>query len=355
MRVARALGGPERVLRDSPARLDQAGAPRSLLEALRQRPDAGAIDGEIEAAKRAGAEIVDFDDPRYPRVLRFIPDPPPVLYVRGTLISDDSLAVAVVGSRDASPYGLAAADVIARGLAARGVTVVSGLAIGIDGAAHRAALAGGGRTIAVLGCGIDRIYPPRHARLAGEIAERGAVISEFPIGAPPLAHHFPRRNRIVSGSSLCVVVVEGSERSGSMITARLGNDQGRVVCAVPGEIGLARTRGTHRLLRAGAVLVESGDDVIAEVVPWLLEPSGEIGEGSRSLAGLGQDATRLLECFDATVLPIDRLVEKSGLSPERALEVLFELEIAGRVRRHPGMTFSRSREGGGMASAAKLR
>ena len=219
---------------------------------------------EIERASKLGVEVLTLEDDRYPHALRFIFDPPPLLYVRGRLERADLEAIAIVGSRDASPYGLSTAERLGRELAAEGVTVVSGLAIGIDAAAHRGALAAGGRTIAVLGSGIDRIYPLRHTRLAAEIAESGAVVSELPFGTPPLAHHFPLRNRIVCGLSLGVVVVEATEKSGSLITARLALEQGRSVLAVPGEAGLDRTRGVHRLIRRGATLVENvGSEYLA--------------------------------------------------------------------------------------------
>jgi DNA processing protein len=295
---------------------------------------------EIERAKRLGVDLLALEDERYPHALRFIFDPPPVLYVKGRIERADLEAIAIVGSRDASAYGLSTAERLGRELAAEGVTVVSGLAIGIDAAAHRGALAAGGRTIAVLGSGIDQIYPHRHRRLAAQIAESGAVVSEQPFGAPPRAHHFPLRNRIVSGLSLAVVVVEAGEKSGSLITARLALEQGRSVLAVPGEAGLDRTRGVHRLIRRGATLVESASDILDDMLPW---------RASRALAAsvlgaegrLSIDHRRVLAAFETTTEHIDRLIERSGFNAARTLEILLELELAGRVRRHAGMVFAK--------------
>ena len=296
-----------------------------------------------ERARSFGARLLTLEDSEYPRSLRFIYDPPSHLYVRGRIVPEDAQAIAVVGARSASPYGLATAEALSRDLAESGITVVSGLAIGIDGAAHRGALRAGGRTIAVLGCGIDTVYPARHRRLAEEIAEHGAVVSEFPLGAPPYAFHFPRRNRIVSGLSLGVVVVEAGERSGSLITARLAAEQGREVMAVPGPIDSYRTRGTHRLLREGAALVERGADVMETALPWLLEKAGETVQTVRPSGELSPEKVKLIGCFDGPAAHVDQLIEKSGFGAARVLELLLEMEIAGWVTQHPGKYFSRRR------------
>ncbi len=285
--------------------------------------------------------ILRLQDAGYPKALRATFDPPPVLYVRGEIVREDVQAVAVVGSRHASAYGLSAAEAIARDLAFAGVTVVSGLAVGIDSAAHRGALAAGGRTIAVLGCGIDVAYPRRNQKLACEIAEQGAVVSEFCPGTPPEAWRFPRRNRIVAGLSLGVVVVEAGEKSGSLITARLGLEAGRDVFAVPGEIGLARTRGTHRLLREGAKLVECGADVLEEAAPWLL-PASASGQPGSPGGEPSAEARAVLDAFDGAVVHVDRLIARSGLGAARTLEILLDLELRGAVRHHPGMLYSRA-------------
>src|SRR6266849_1274445 len=216
-----------------------------------------------------GVATLDLADEHYPAWLRAIPDPPQVLYCDGSLEPGDRQAVAIVGSRQASPYGLRVTNALAGELSALGFTIVSGFARGIDAAAHRAALAAGGRTIAVLGCGLDVDYPPGHASLRAEIAGNGAVLTEFVPGTPPLAGHFPRRNRIISGLALGVVVVEAAEGSGSLITARLALEQGREVFAVPGSPLDPRCRGSNDLLRHGATLTESGEDVLSQLGPLL--------------------------------------------------------------------------------------
>ena len=200
----------------------------------------------------------------YPKVLLEIPDPPPYLYVKGELRGSET-AVAVVGSRRASTYGMLTTTRLATELAAHGVTVVSGMARGVDTAAHRGALSGGGRTIGVLGCGIDVVYPPENRKLFEEMAEKGALVSEFPLGTLPLAENFPRRNRIISGMSRGVLVVEAMENSGSLITAQFALDQGREVFAIPGNINTSSSRGANRLIKQGAKLVESVDDILEEL------------------------------------------------------------------------------------------
>ncbi|HSD09942.1 MAG TPA: DNA-processing protein DprA [Candidatus Binatia bacterium] len=341
-RLFEAFGSAEAVFRASPECLARAGLRPEVIREIVGFRRWTEVDEELRRAGDAGADLVSIDEARYPAALRFIHDPPPVLYVRGRLERVDVESIAIVGSRSASPYGLESAERLAGGLAAAGVTVVSGLAIGIDAAAHRGALAAGGRTIAVLGCGIDQVYPARHRALALEMAEAGAVVSELRIGTPPEPHQFPRRNRLVSGLSLGVVVVEASERSGSLITARLALEQGRDVLAVPGEIGLERTRGSHRLIRQGATLVESARDVLESALPWRLPaPAAAPPDGTRGREELSADAVRLLGAFESVTEPADRLIERSGLNTARALEILLELELAGRVRQHPGMRFSR--------------
>src|SRR5215468_12004292 len=214
---------------------------------------------------RAAATQIALGDATYPENLREIVSPPPRLYVRGTLAEGDALAIAIVGSRQATSYGLAVAERFAADLAARGVTIVSGLARGIDTAAHRGALRAGGRTIAVLGSGVDVIHPVENRALAGRIEASGALISEFEPGMPPLAYHFPLRNRVIAGLALGVVVVEASEQSGALITARLAAELGREVMAVPGRANSPSSRGAHALIRDGAALVETWEDVVAEL------------------------------------------------------------------------------------------
>ena len=228
----------------------QTGAPASKHAT---RPSSNAGDA-VNAIARAN------DD--YPLHLRAVPASPPTLYVRGRIVPDDALAVAVVGARRATPYGLEVAEQLGFALAARGITIVSGLARGIDSAAHRGALASGGRTIAVLGSGVDVIYPPENRRLAVEIAARGALVSQFAPGTPPLPYQFPERNRVIAAMSLAVVVVEAAEKSGALITAGCAAELGREVLAVPGRVTSPESRGAHRLIQDGAGLVQDVDDVI---------------------------------------------------------------------------------------------
>ncbi|MEP6600949.1 MAG: DNA-processing protein DprA [Nitrospirota bacterium] len=215
---------------------------------------------------------IEISDVRYPVLLRNIPDPPPVLYVDGELEPVDVQAVAIVGARHATLYGIRIARTLAEELSRLGFTIVSGMARGIDRVAHEGALAAGGRTLAVLGCGLDVDYPPDHTQLRAQVAEAGALLTEFPLGSPPLAAHFPRRNRILSGLSLGVVVVEAAEGSGSLITAKLAAEQGREVFAVPGPIDAPTSRGTHGLLKQGAKLTETVDDILDELLPQLEKP-----------------------------------------------------------------------------------
>jgi DNA processing protein len=338
-RLFEVFGSGDAVLRASAAALEDAGLKKHAVGDVRRFAGWFDVDREMARAQTLGVDLLSLDDARYPKGLRFTADPPPVLYVKGRIEPADTEAIAVVGSRVASTYGLAVAERLARELAEQGITVVSGLAVGIDAAAHHGALDGGGRTIAVLGCGIDQVYPFHHRRLAAEIARRGALVSELRLGTPPLGPNFPRRNRIVSGLALGVVVVEASERSGSLITARLALEQGREVFAVPGEAGLDRTRGTHRLLRQGACLVEGAADVIEDALPWRVErvKSGSQKPGS----SISSDAVRMLAAFENVAEHVDRLIERSGFDPSRALQALLELELTGEVLRQPGMTYAR--------------
>ena len=302
------------------------------------------IDEEISRIESAGVAIVPFTDPSYPARLRMIPDPPPFLYVKGRLRADDERAVAIVGSRSASEYGCRVARDLSRGLASLGFTVVSGMARGIDGVAHETALSAGGRTIAVLGSGVDRAYPPEHGELYRRIGENGAVVSELPIGASPMAFNFPARNRLISGLSLGVVVVEATEKSGSLITASLALEQGREVFAVPGEAGASRSRGTHRLIRQGAKLVESVEDIVEEIAPQLLSRAGASAPLPRQLpAEAGAAARAIFALLQERALHIDEVIENSGFSPAKVSEVLLELELQGHLRQLPGKRFRAER------------
>jgi len=289
------------------------------------------------------------DDEEYPAQLLQLPGMPPSFHVRGTLVRDDVLSVAVVGSRLATDYGRGVAEEIAEGLAARGVTIVSGLARGIDTAAHRGALRARGRTIAVLGSGVDVIYPPENRALAGRIEASGAVISEFELGTPPLAYHFPLRNRVIAGLALGVVVVEASERSGALITARLAAELGREVMAVPGRANSPSSHGAHALIRDGAALVESWEDVVAELpdrwracVAMSRVPSQEENprpHGPAAVGAPGESEHVMVKLLGREPMTMDDIIEKSGLSAGRVSALLLGLELDGRIRRLEGERF----------------
>jgi DNA processing protein len=317
-----------------------------------------ALDGRaaaaIDRADRTGVALILWNDPAYPPCLAAIVDPPPVLWMLGAPAAFDRPAVALVGSRAGSPYALEVAGRLAADLAARGVMVVSGLARGVDSAAHRGALSAGG-TIAVLGSGVDVIYPPEHASLAREIASKGAVMSELAPGTQPLPVFFPRRNRIISGLSRAVVVIEAGEKSGALITAHCALDQGRAVLAVPGNVLSGRNRGGHALLRDGAKIVETADDILEELaLPAGFPPSGPAGvverrdpagpvdgvEGVERVGGVRGDP--VLACMpQGEPCDLDAIAAGSGLSPARLLARLFELELQGLVRRVGGGRFVR--------------
>jgi DNA processing protein len=313
------------------------GLERDAIEALLHFSEWAPAEAESRRAWHAGVSLIPFTDPRYPARLRLIPDPPPLLYVRGELLPHEERAVAIVGSRSASEYGLKVARSLSRGLAVLGFTVVSGMARGIDGAAHQSALDAGARSIAVLGCGVDRVYPPEHISLYRSISERGAVISEFSMGARPASYNFPARNRLISGLCLGVVVVEATEKSGSLITAALALEQNREVFAVPGEVGSSRSRGAHRLIRQGAKLVESVDDIIEEIAPQL---AGQETLGHRVEGSLPQQwsaATRkIYGMLQERILHIDEVIESSGLSSAQVAQILLDLELQGFLRQLPG-------------------
>lgn len=284
---------------------------------------------------------ISLGDVRYPTALAAIHDPPPTLWVCGQLEVLHMPSVAVVGSRAASPYGLEVSRRLGADLARRNLTIVSGMARGIDSAAHRGALEAAGATIAVFGCGVDVIYPPEHRALAHRICERGALVSEFPPGMPPLKHNFPRRNRIISGLSLAVVVVEAAEGSGSLITADFALEQGRAVLAVPGNVLGGRNYGAHALLRDGAKLVECVDDIVDEL-PAGIGDVGGIAQRRESKPGdLASQDPVLRSMDDGDAYDLDEIAERSGLDRVRLLPRLLELELAGAVQRVEGGRFIR--------------
>lgn len=296
------------------------------------------VDRELEKIIKGGISLVSLHDPDYPSLLAVIYDPPPFLYVQGRCLQSEFFPMAIVGSRKPTHYGVTVAERFGREMAERGMTVVSGFARGIDAAAHRAVLAAGGRTIAVLGSGIDRIYPREHRSLFDEIAERGAVLSEFPMGAAPEAHHFPQRNRIIGGLSVGCLVVEATVESGSLITARLALEQGREVFAVPGSIFSETSRGTHRLIRSGAKLVEQIEDILEEIAPQWAKKQTESAAPIPSLEGEERKLYDLLQ-FDPK--HIDQLIGESQLSAAAASSLLLSLELKGVVRQLDGKFYAR--------------
>jgi DNA processing protein len=298
------------------------------------------VEQEVQRAEEAGVKIIPFGSAVYPARLRSIADPPPCLYVKGEIRREDDKAVAVIGTRSASHYGRRVARDLCRGLASLGFTVISGMARGIDGVAHDEALNAGGRTIAVLGSGVDRAYPPEHRKLYHRISENGAVISELPLGAPPLAFNFPARNRLISGLSAGVVVVEATEKSGSLITAAIALEQGREVFAVPGEVGSSRSRGGHRLIRQGAKLVENVDDILEEIAPQLVARDRQPA-ALRTLPVDAQPEThKIFDLLQERSLHIDEVIEASGFSASRVSQILLELELQGFLKQLPGNRYS---------------
>ncbi len=293
---------------------------------------------EFAACQSGQIQIASRTAPEYPRLLLEIPDPPGVLFFKGKLLPSDALAIAVVGSRNATAYGKAQAERIATGLARGGITVVAGLARGIDAVAHRAAMAAGGRTLAVMGGGLLNMYPPEHAQLAQQISEQGCLISEMPPNYVATRHAFPRRNRIISGLTLGTVIVEAAERSGALITARQAMEQNRDVFAVPGPVDNRNSKGCHALLRDGAILVENVEDILDALGP-LVEPNQhEDGRDIRHPSELQLNATEtnVLQAIGTQPTLVDHIVQQTELPTQRVLSTLSVLEVRQLISRLPG-------------------
>ena len=330
---------PGAVLAATTAQLQQVdGVGHRLAQAIveaREKIDAAT---ELAACHQADIQIITRSAEAYPRLLQEIPDPPGILFLQGKLQAADALAIAVVGSRNATRYGLTQAQRIAAGLAQAGITVVAGLARGIDAAAHRAALGAGGRTLAVMGGGLLKIYPPEHAELAGEIREQGCLISEMPPHFVATRHSFPRRNRIISGLTLGTLVVEAAERSGALITARQAMEQNRDVFAIPGPVDSRNAKGCHALIRDGAVLVESVDDILDALGPLVEENQREDGRAIRHPAELqlNSNETSVLQAIGSEPTLIDQIVQQTKLPTQRVLSTLSVLEVRKLISRLPG-------------------
>ena len=336
LQLIRAFGDPAAVMAARAETLARAGVGRAVVHELQRFDRWPEVAAQLDRLQTIGGRLMTWQDADYPERLRQIYDPPLFLFICGELTGADGLSVAVVGSRAASGYGLEMARMLTEGLARYGLTVVSGLARGIDAAAHTGALGAGGRTIAVLGNGIDVVYPSEHHRLHMRIAQNGAVISELPLGTQPEPEHFPSRNRIISGLSLGAVVVEATARSGSLITAEYAVEQGREVFAVPGPVG-ARRRGAHHLIRQGAALIESAEDIIREIAPQL-----RADPPHRPAPAVDAVQAKILACLDETALPIDDVVRRSGLPAAAVVPALLTLELCGHVRQLPRKCFVRA-------------
>ena len=339
------FGTPEGVFAASPAEIASVGRiSRKLAASLATLADDSTADDVIALCGKKAVDILLEGRSGYPPLLSRIDDPPGLLFVRGQLLPQDSLAVAIVGARHATAYGAKVAERLGAGLARAGYTVVSGLARGIDAAAHRGALQAGGRTLAVLGSGVLNVYPPEHADLAREVIDSGALISELPPLTSPNTGTFPQRNRIVSGLSLGVVVVQAADRSGALITARLATEQGREVFAVPGPIDCRMSRGCHQLIRDGAKLVESVDDILEEFGPLFETATAADGRAVKNAAELqlGDVERQVLDACDALAgggsqpVSIDDLVDTSGLAASQVLATVGVLEMRRLLRRLPG-------------------
>jgi DNA processing protein len=316
---------------------------KTMASGTRGTPDWRAVDADAAWLAGPGRHLITLSMAAYPPSVRQIPDPPPVLFVDGDVEILSSAQIAMVGSRRASPNGVETAHWLSAELANCGLTITSGLALGVDAASHRGALAVGGRTLAVAANGLDIVYPRSHARLARQVAESGALVSEFSPGVPPLARHFPRRNRIISGFSLGVVVVEAARRSGSLITARLAGEQGREVFAVPGPIQSPLAWGCHSLIRQGAKLVEQVSDILEELPAgaWHRPEEHAPEHASGAPDGLGIPHKQILESLAYRATSVDDLVERSGLTANTVCAILLALELRGLVVPVPGGAYCR--------------
>lgn len=358
-RLMEVFDSPSAVFDASPDQLIQVrGISRRLAHAIVEHTPSKACQESLSRALESGIAILTLNDKNYPRLLLEIPDPPPILQVAGHLPKENN-AIAIVGSRRATSYGMTHAKNLARDLAGSGYTIISGLARGIDTAAHQGALSAGGKTIAVLGSGLGTIYPSENTRLAHTIAENGAVISEWPMETPPEAHHFPLRNRIISGLSLGVVVVEASLKSGSLITARCAAEQNREVFALPGHVKASQSSGTHRLIQEGAKLITSPSDITDELTALTqifdkdneiqpdintLQPKTSQHTESSTHFPLDPDESCVLKVLDLYPSHIDDILKHVPMDAGQLSATLLKLELKGVVERSPGKLFSLKEE-----------
>lgn len=326
LRLLTAFGSPEAVLASGRSALASHLSPAQC-DALLAEPDAARLAAAHGWLAQPGNSLMTLADDDYPGHLLEIADPPAILYCKGRRELLHQPCLGIVGSRNATPQGLRDAEAFAHALSDAGLTIVSGLALGIDTAAHRGGLAGAGSSVAVVGTGLDRIYPARNKALAHLLAETGAILSEFPLGTPPLAGNFPRRNRIISGLSRGVVVVEAAPDSGSLITARVAAEQGREVFAIPGSIHSPLARGCHALIKQGAKLVESAADILDELAWQQRLAAPQLPEAP---------ADPVLEALDGAPTPLDILAQRTGLTLDALSAKLLTLELEGRIASLPG-------------------
>ncbi len=335
------FGDLETAWQAEPYDLKEAGLDRRSIENLLTTRAKINLDQEIDRVNKAGARIVIWDDADYPPLLKNLPDAPPVLYIKGQLnTADREWTVAIVGTRRATAYGRQVTEMLATDLVHNGITIVSGLARGIDAYAHEAALKAGGRTLGVLACGIDQVYPPEHAKLAARMIEHGALLTEAPCGSPPEGGNFPARNRIISGLSLGTIVVEAAETSGALITSDRALEQGREVFAVPGHIFAKSSLGTHRLLKEGATLVTSAQDVLEALNLKM------IAEHAEARAVIPEDPieAKLFTLLSSEPTHIDYLVRESSLPVAQVSSTLALMELKGMIRQIAGMQYVVARE-----------
>ncbi|HXV27929.1 MAG TPA: DNA-processing protein DprA [bacterium] len=343
--------------RDVRRLLDQGVPPSEIVQKIKSENLAGKAEAlknllrsfdpeqEIEQAEKKRIRLLTLWDDGYPALLKQIHDPPVLLYLRGSLSESDEAALAVVGSRHPSFYGLTQAKNLSRELAEKGITIISGMARGIDHAAHEAALSVSyGRSIAVMGCGVDRVYPAENKKIYEALAEKGAVLSEYALQTPPLAENFPRRNRIISGLSLGILVVEAHSRSGSLITAHEGVEQGREVFAVPGPIDQLTSRGTHRLLKEGAALCENAQDILDGLGPllWPLIGKASTAQSSSAAGALAADEheNRVMTLLGRGTLAYEEMATHLGLSPGQTASLVLQLELHKKICKKPDGRFA---------------
>ncbi|HIJ79725.1 MAG: DNA-processing protein DprA [Desulfobulbaceae bacterium] len=340
------FGSPQQILAASKADLLRCKMLHDeTIDSLHNKRTAMETQRQIDQAARQAVTILTWDDPAYPTLLREIHNPPLVIFVKGDPAIIENPGIAVIGARAASTYGLQIAQSLSQELAGQGLTIISGMALGVDSAAHRGALNANGKTIAILGCGLDITYPKQNRGLYGQIAAHGALISEYPFGTPPDGFRFPARNRIISGLALGVVVVEAARHSGTLITAQLALDQGREVFAVPGRIDSVKSEGCHRLAQEGAKLVHSAKDIIDEIKLSIREQSPSIPPVQAPvLEDLSREAQSILDFLDVYPKNIEEIIMATGFPANKINEELFMLEMQGAVVSLPGKQYQRLAE-----------